>query len=104
MPVTRSRNGFYDIGSLDQTNTTRFLFGDEDNSGENKSYSHVNSSDDGFPTLLRTSEYPNMVSLISSVAIPLLHFDLSIFGGIFQRGDLYAGDACLWFFVLFLSP
>ena len=30
MPVTRSRNGPYDVGGLDGNNTARFLFGDED--------------------------------------------------------------------------
>jgi hypothetical protein len=30
MPVTRSRTGLYDFASLDQANTARFLFGDEE--------------------------------------------------------------------------
>ncbi|EJT71478.1 RNA-binding protein [Gaeumannomyces tritici R3-111a-1] len=49
MPVTRSRTGFYDLG-LDQTNTTRFLFGDEDNTGDMSQFANT---DESFPTLTR---------------------------------------------------
>jgi hypothetical protein len=64
MPVTRSRNGFYDLGTLDQTNTTRFLFGDEDASGETMaSHTLVTNTDDAFPTLRRRS---NIVSASAS--------------------------------------
>lgn len=47
MPVTRSRTGMYDIG-LDQTNTTRFLFGDEETNAGGHS-----GPDANFPTLVR---------------------------------------------------
>lgn len=60
MPVTKSRSGFYDIG-LDQANTTRFLFGDDDSGADGKLYAQANP-DDNFPTLVRREEYPNMVS------------------------------------------
>lgn len=62
MPVTKSRTGFYDIG-LDQANTTRFLFGDDDSGAESKLYAQANP-DDNFPTLVRREEYPNMVSYL----------------------------------------
>lgn len=66
MPVTRSRTGLYD---LDQTNTTRFLFGDEEEASaanESKHYQPANP-DGGFPTLTRREGQPNMVSLLPSV-------------------------------------
>lgn len=47
MPVTRSRTGMYDVG-LDQTNTTRFLFGDEETNAGGHS-----GPDANFPTLVR---------------------------------------------------
>lgn len=50
MPVTRSRTGMYDVG-LDQTNTTRFLFGDE----ESNAMGH-GISDENFPTLVRRDD------------------------------------------------
>ncbi|RGP77325.1 hypothetical protein FLONG3_4560 [Fusarium longipes] len=50
MPVTRSRTGLYDVG-LDQTNTTRFLFGDEDTNAPGHSV-----PDENFPTLLRRDD------------------------------------------------
>lgn len=51
MPVTRSRTGLYDVG-LDQTNTTRFLFGDE----EPSALGHVSAPDENFPTLVRRDD------------------------------------------------
>ncbi|GKT49944.1 uncharacterized protein ColSpa_10125 [Colletotrichum spaethianum] len=53
MPVTRSRTGLYGA-DLDQTGTARFLFGEEDVSGENK-YGQ-NNGDDNFPTLVRRDD------------------------------------------------
>lgn len=53
MPVTRSRTGLYGA-DLDQTGTARFLFGEEDASGENK-YGQANG-DDNFPTLVRQND------------------------------------------------
>jgi len=75
MPVTRSRTGLYD---LDQTNTTRFLFGDDEDAsagGDIKHYQAVNP-DESFPTLTRREGQPNMVS-------PFGHFVL-------------AGDEDIW--------
>ena len=55
MPVTRSRNGLYNgTPDLDQTGTTRFLFGEEDAVGDAK-YGQ-NNSDDPFPTLVRRED------------------------------------------------
>lgn len=51
MPVTRSRTGLYDVG-LDQTNTTRFLFGDD----EPKTLGHGAVPDENFPTLVRRDD------------------------------------------------
>lgn len=51
MPVTRSRNGLYDAG-LDQTNTTRFLFGDE----EPSALALGSTPDENFPTLVRRDD------------------------------------------------
>jgi hypothetical protein len=53
MPVTKSRNGLPDL-SLDQTNTTRFLFGDdEEHLSDPKSFLQMNATDDNFPILVR---------------------------------------------------
>ncbi|CAK7198909.1 hypothetical protein SEUCBS139899_001577 [Sporothrix eucalyptigena] len=77
MPVTRSRTGFYDFSSLDQTNTTRFLFGEEEehaNNGETKMYQAANTAvsglDESFPTLTRSEGKTNMFSA-SSTALDL---------------------------------
>ncbi|KAF3799445.1 Pumilio domain-containing protein C6G9.14 [Colletotrichum gloeosporioides] len=64
MPVTRSRTGLYG-SDLDQTGTARFLFGEEDASGEHK-YGH--GTDDNFPTLVRRDD--QMLSA-SSAALDL---------------------------------
>lgn len=58
MPVTRSRNGLYDM-NLDQTNTTRFLFGDD----EPKTLPRGQTPDENFPTLVRRED--QMVSKFS---------------------------------------
>lgn len=72
MPVTRNRTGFYDFSSLDQTNTTRFLFGEEEehaaNGETNKLYhqtanANVTGLDESFPTLTRSEGQNNMVRL-----------------------------------------
>lgn len=66
MPVTRSRTGFYGL-DLDQTNTTRFLFGDEDNSASQMSqYGQVQASDESFPTLSRHDDYSTLSSTITN--------------------------------------
>lgn len=51
MPATRSRNGLYDSG-LDQTNTTRFLFGDD----EPSAFARGATPDNNFPTLVRHND------------------------------------------------
>jgi hypothetical protein len=68
MPVTRSRNGMHEMLSLDQTNTARFLFGEEDGatSPDVKNYLQVNATDDNFPILVRREEYPGLVSTFTS--------------------------------------
>ncbi|PHH87266.1 hypothetical protein CDD83_9109 [Cordyceps sp. RAO-2017] len=63
MPVTRSRNGLYDM-NLDQTNTTRFLFGDD----EPKALPRGQTPDENFPTLVRRED--QMLSA-SSAALDL---------------------------------
>jgi hypothetical protein len=64
MPVTKSRNGIQDMLSLDQTNTTRFLFGDEEasTSADAKSYLQMHATDDNFPILVR-GEHPQKVNI-----------------------------------------
>jgi len=61
MPVTRSRTGFYDL-NLDQTNTTRFLFGEDEDTGADVKRYQINNMDENFPTLTRHEGQPNMVS------------------------------------------
>ncbi|RDA93193.1 hypothetical protein CP533_3159 [Ophiocordyceps camponoti-saundersi (nom. inval.)] len=63
MPVTRSRNGLYDM-NIDQANTTRFLFGDE----EPKALPQAQTPDESFPTLVRRED--QMLSA-SSAALDL---------------------------------
>ncbi|KAM5355605.1 hypothetical protein ACJ41O_002251 [Fusarium nematophilum] len=63
MPVTRSRTGLYDVG-LDQTNTTRFLFGDE----EPSALAHAAAPDENFPTLVRRDD---QILSASSAALDL---------------------------------
>jgi len=64
MPVTKSRNGIRDMLALDQTNTTRFLFGDEEasTSTDPKSYLQMHATDDNFPILVR-GEHPQKVNI-----------------------------------------
>ncbi|OBT71730.1 hypothetical protein VF21_09366 [Pseudogymnoascus sp. 05NY08] len=71
MPVTKSRNGIQDMLSLDQTNTTRFLFGDEDAGGpmDSKNYLQMHATDENFPILVR-GEHPQNLST-SSAALDL---------------------------------
>jgi hypothetical protein len=64
MPVTRSRTGLYDISSLDQTNTTRFLFGDDEPTAHESKYGQVAAPDDNFPTLVRRED-----SMVSSLKL-----------------------------------
>jgi len=67
MPVTRSRNGAHEMFStdqgnslsIDQTNTTRFLFGEEEGATSTDIKSYLR--DDTFPTLVTNKDYPNMV-------------------------------------------
>lgn len=63
MPVTKSRNGIQDMLSLDQTNTTRFLFGDDESatSTDSKNYLQMHATDDNFPILVR-GEHPQKVT------------------------------------------
>lgn len=63
MPVTKSRNGMHDMLSLDQTNTTRFLFGEDENAapGSVDKYLNMNATDDKFPILVRRDEFPGLV-------------------------------------------
>ncbi|KAG5925523.1 hypothetical protein E4U42_004198 [Claviceps africana] len=63
LPVTKSRNGMYEM-NLDQTNTTRFLFGDE----EPHAQFGRQTPDDHFPTLVRCDD--QMLSA-SSAALDL---------------------------------
>ena len=70
MPVTKSRNGMHEMLSLDQTNTTRFLFGDEEGSSSDvQSYLQMNANDENFPTLVRREEYPGVVSFLPHLTV-----------------------------------
>lgn len=62
LPVTRSRNGPYDM-NLDQTNTTRFLFGDD----EPRALHRGQTPDEHFPTLVRRED--QMVSVFLSCSM-----------------------------------
>ena len=67
MPVTRTKNP-YDV-SLDQTNTTRFLFGEEDDAARKDAFSQGSAADEAFPTLVRQND--QMVCLLSdSLTLP----------------------------------
>jgi hypothetical protein len=69
MPVTKSRNGMHEMLSLDQTNTARFLFGEDENSAPANvdKYLNMNATDDKFPILVRREEYPGLVRLFTFV-------------------------------------
>ncbi|SZF03304.1 unnamed protein product [Blumeria hordei] len=71
MPVTKSRSGLHEI-SLDQTNTTRFLFGEDDatTSGGISNYLQMNATEDNFPILVRREDFPGLLSA-SSAALDL---------------------------------
>ncbi|RDW83178.1 putative RNA-binding protein [Coleophoma crateriformis] len=72
MPVTKSRNGMHEMLTLDQTNTARFLFGEDEGatSPDVKNYLQMNATDDKFPILVRREEYPGLLSA-SSAALDL---------------------------------
>ncbi|PBP23942.1 RNA-binding protein [Diplocarpon rosae] len=54
MPVTKSRNGMHEMLSLDQTNTARFLFGeDEGGVPDVNNYLEMTGAENKFPTLVR---------------------------------------------------
>ncbi|KAH0496415.1 hypothetical protein TgHK011_003776 [Trichoderma gracile] len=63
MPVTRTRSGFYDL-NIDQTNTARFLFGED----ETSHLSGGHQPDDSFPTLVRRDD---QILSASSAALDL---------------------------------
>lgn len=75
MPVTKSRNGMHEMLSLDQTNTTRFLFGDDEasQSPDMKSYLQINATDDNFPILIRRDDLSQKVSLVTSSPYEYVH-------------------------------
>jgi hypothetical protein len=71
MPVTKSRNGMHDMLGLDQTNTARFLFGEEEGSAPTsdiKSYLQMNATEDKFPILVRRDEFPGVVSYLVALS------------------------------------
>lgn len=57
----------HEMLSLDQTNTARFLFGEEEGatSPDVKNYLQMNATDDKFPILVRRDEYPGLVSSLN---------------------------------------
>jgi len=60
MPVTKSRNGMHEMLSLDQTNTARFLFGEDEQpapSPDRSNFLQMNTTDDKFPILVRREDY-----------------------------------------------
>ena len=55
----------HDVFSIDQTNTTRFLFGDDDSAtaaSENKNYAQMRTEENQFPTLTSNPGHPGLVS------------------------------------------
>jgi hypothetical protein len=64
MPVTKSRNGMHDFLNQDPSNTTRFLFGEDDGatSPDVNKYLQMNTTEDNFPVLVRRDEYPGLVN------------------------------------------
>ncbi len=52
MPVTKSKNGLYEVNNLDQTNTARFLFGED----EPNAFPRRDTPDHNFPTLVRRDD------------------------------------------------
>ncbi|KAI5926098.1 armadillo-type protein [Camillea tinctor] len=67
MPVTR-RGNLYD--NIDQTNTTGFLFRDDDTTMDPSNFSGIDPSEDNFPQLYAQKGNPNMLSA-SSAAVDL---------------------------------
>ncbi|KAE8449213.1 hypothetical protein EG329_008380 [Mollisiaceae sp. DMI_Dod_QoI] len=68
-----SRNGMHEMLSLDQTNTARFLFGEEEGgttSPDVTNYLEMNTTDNNFPILVRNQDYPSQLSA-SSAALDL---------------------------------
>ncbi|KAL7624337.1 hypothetical protein AAE478_005899 [Parahypoxylon ruwenzoriense] len=63
MPVTR-RGNLYD--NIDQTNTTGFLFRDDESSMDLNNYSGIDPSEDNFPQLLAQKGNPNVLSASSA--------------------------------------
>ncbi len=82
MPVTRSRTGVYDA-SLDQTNTTRFLFGED----EPSALGFGTVPDENFPTLIRRDDH--IVSL-SPLAILIILFLFGLHGRFHSSGFLFS--------------
>jgi hypothetical protein len=75
MPVTKSRNGMHEMLSMDPSNTTRFLFGDDEQgaTSSDNEYLSMNTTDDKFPILVRREEYPGgSVSLLSPSCMRIL--------------------------------
>lgn len=80
MPVTRSKTGLYDMG-LDQTNTARFLFGEDETTPKDSPFGHGSAADENFPTLVRQDNQmvctffcaPTYLLDISISAISLVH-------------------------------
>lgn len=72
MPAQRSeRESVPEFGAtgLGHINTTKFLFGDDEDPGLNaassmdvKKYLHMNTTDDNFPILVRNNTQPSLVS------------------------------------------
>ncbi|RKF71683.1 putative rna-binding protein [Golovinomyces cichoracearum] len=70
MPVTKTRFGLREM-ALDQTNTARFLFGEEETPSSGLSdYLQVNATEENFPILVRREDYPSLLST-SSAALDL---------------------------------
>ncbi|RKF62256.1 putative rna-binding protein [Erysiphe neolycopersici] len=71
MPVTKTRPSFRDL-ALDQINTARFLFGEEESSSKSgaNEFLQVNANEENFPILVRREDYPNLLSA-SSAALDL---------------------------------
>ncbi|KAL2066223.1 hypothetical protein VTL71DRAFT_2294 [Oculimacula yallundae] len=70
MPVTKSRNGMHEMLALDQTNTARFLFGEDESapSPDVNQYLDMNGAENKFPILVRREEYPGTMQLSASSA------------------------------------
>ena len=67
MPVTRSRNGMNEMLALDQTNTARFLFGEDEgraNTPDAQPYLQM-TNEDQFPILIRGEHRSSQVCNIS---------------------------------------